>query len=134
MIYFPQEVLNILTQPGLLMEWDPLVKDVSKVTVATTQDVVSISFNCTSIIAKTVCYLRECVGGEINAVYARQVHKLLFDSFVGVDERHLSSGTEEGLLILIKWSLYCKVSILLIVVYKCGPVFHAGRNLNCVEI
>ena len=72
-IYFAQEVINILIQPGLLMEWDPLVKDVSKVTIATTQDVVSISFNCTSIIAKTVCYLRECFGGEINAVYARQV-------------------------------------------------------------
>lgn len=55
------------------MEWDPLVKDVSKVTMAATQDVISVSFNFTSIIARTVCYLRECFGGEINAVYSRQV-------------------------------------------------------------
>lgn len=66
-----QEVINILKQPGLLMEWDPLVKDVSKVTMATTQDVISISFKCTSIIARTVRYLRECFGGEINAIYSR---------------------------------------------------------------
>jgi len=74
-IYFAQEVINILKEPGLLLEWDPLVKDVSKVTMATTQDVISISFNYTSIIARTVCYLRECFGGEINAVYSRQVLK-----------------------------------------------------------
>ncbi|XP_020603397.1 uncharacterized protein LOC110042374 [Orbicella faveolata] len=66
-----REVINILKEPGLLLEWDPLVKDVSKVTMATTQDVISISFNYTSIIARTVCYLRECFGGEINAVYSR---------------------------------------------------------------
>ena len=99
------------------MDWDPLVKDVSKVTMATTQDVISISFNCTSIIARTVCYLRECFGGEINAIYSRQVLKinaLLFDSFLGVDDRHLSSGRR--VTELIKWSksFYCKVSKILL--------------------
>lgn len=76
------------------MEWDPLVKDVSKVTMAATQDVISISFNCTSIIARTVCYLRECFGGEINAIYSRQVLKLLFNSFFG------GADGEEGLILI----------------------------------
>ncbi|XP_078351085.1 uncharacterized protein LOC144635840 isoform X2 [Oculina patagonica] len=66
-----REVINILKQPGLLMEWDPSVKDVSKVTMATNQDVISVSFNCSSIIARTVRQLRECFGGEVNAIYSR---------------------------------------------------------------
>lgn len=93
-ICIAQEVLNILKQPGLLMEWDPLVKDVSKVTMATTQDVISVSFNCTSIIARTVHYLRECFGGEINAIYSRQVYLIKHvtaQCFLRVDDMYFSS-------------------------------------------
>ena len=68
-----QEVINILKQPGLLLEWDPSVKAVSKVTMATNQDVISVYFNCNSFIARTVLHIREIFGGEINAVYSRQV-------------------------------------------------------------
>ena len=100
-IYIAQEVINILKQPGLLMEWDPLVKDVSEVTMAATQDVISISFNCTSIIARTVHYLRECFGGEINAIYSRQVH-LLFNGFWGVVDRHFSR--ERKIYMYLFWS------------------------------
>ena len=86
------------------MEWDPLVKDVSKVTMATAQDVISISFNCTSIIARTVHYLRECFGGEINAIYSRQVHVhvILLNGFFGPDDKHFSSDRKITVLILIK--------------------------------
>ena len=75
------------------MEWDPLVKDVSKVTMATTQDVISVSFNCTSIMARTVHYLRECFGGDINAIYSRQVHliNVTAQCFLHVDDMYFSS-------------------------------------------
>lgn len=66
-----KEVINILKQPDLMMEWDPAVKNISKVTMATDSDVISVSFNCTSLIARVVHQIRESFGGEINAVYSR---------------------------------------------------------------
>lgn len=66
-----KEVINILKQPDLMMEWDPAVKNISKVTMATESDVISVSFNCTSLIARVVHQIREGFGGEINAVYSR---------------------------------------------------------------
>ena len=54
-----------------MTEWDPGVKAVSKVTMATNSDVISVSFNCTSIIARAVHKIRESFGGEINAIYSR---------------------------------------------------------------
>ncbi|CAH3185389.1 unnamed protein product [Porites evermanni] len=66
-----KEVINILKQPDLMMEWDPAVKNISKVAMATDNDVISVSFNCTSLIARVVHQIRESFGGEINAVYSR---------------------------------------------------------------
>ena len=54
-----------------MMEWDPAVKSISKVTMATDSDVISVSFSCTSLIARVVHQIRESFGGEINAVYSR---------------------------------------------------------------
>ena len=54
-----------------MMEWDPAVKNISKVALATDSDVISVSFNCTSLIARVVHQIRESFGGEINAVYSR---------------------------------------------------------------
>ena len=54
-----------------MMEWDPAVKNISKVTMATDCDVISVSVNCTSLIARVVHQIREGFGGEINAVYSR---------------------------------------------------------------
>ena len=68
-----QEVINILKQPGLLVEWDPRVKAITKVTMATNRDVISLSFNCTGIIARFLHRVRSSLGGEIHAIYTRQV-------------------------------------------------------------
>ena len=54
-----------------MMEWDPAVKNISKVTMAADNDVISVSFNCTSLIARVVHRIRESFGGQINAVYSR---------------------------------------------------------------
>lgn len=66
-----QEVINILKQPGLLVEWDPRVKAITKVTMATNRDVISLSFNCTGIIARFLHRVRSSLGGEIHAIYTR---------------------------------------------------------------
>lgn len=66
-----QEVMKVLKQPFLLLEWDPSVKTVSQVTTGNNQDVVSVSFNCSSFLARAVLQLREIFGGETKAVYSR---------------------------------------------------------------
>lgn len=74
-------MINVLKQPGLLTEWDPEVKAVSKVTMATNHDVISVAFDCRSIIARVVRQIRESFGGEINAIYSRQVKLLQLSLF-----------------------------------------------------
>ena len=56
-----------------MTEWDPRVKAVSEVTMATHSNVILVSFNCTGIIARVVHQMRETLGGDINAIYSRQV-------------------------------------------------------------
>ncbi|KAK2568953.1 StAR-related lipid transfer protein 9 [Acropora cervicornis] len=53
----PQEVINVLKQPYLSMEWDPRIKACTKVTTATNHDAISLSFNCTGFIAQ---FLHQC--------------------------------------------------------------------------
>ena len=45
----------------------------SEVTLTGNHDVISVGFNCSSIIARTVHQIRQTFGGELNAVYSRQV-------------------------------------------------------------
>ena len=56
------------------MEWDPAVKTVSKVTMATDHDDISVSFHSASIITTAVQQIRAMFGEEANAVYSRQVN------------------------------------------------------------
>lgn len=55
------------------MEWDPFVKTVSKVSMATDHDVISLSFNCSNIIARAVQQIKEAFGEETKAIFSRQV-------------------------------------------------------------
>ena len=70
--------MKVLKQPFLLLEWDPSVKTVSQVTTGNNQDVVSVSFNCSSFLARAVLQLREMFGGGTKAVYSRQVNSESF--------------------------------------------------------
>lgn len=67
-----QEVIDVLKQPSLLLAWDPHVKKVQKVTVASNHDAISVSFNCSNIFLKIVQNIRDFFGEEVNAIYSRQ--------------------------------------------------------------
>ena len=68
---FLQEVIDVLKQPSLLLAWDPHVKKVQKVTVASNHDAISVSFNCSNIFLKIVQNIRDFFGEEVNAIYSR---------------------------------------------------------------
>ncbi|XP_074630901.1 uncharacterized protein LOC141889499 [Acropora palmata] len=67
----PQEVINVLKQPYLSMEWDPRIKACTKVTTATNHDAISLSFNCTGFIAQFLHQVRLSFGKEVHAIYSR---------------------------------------------------------------
>jgi len=78
--FLEQEVLDVLKKPSLLTEWDAGVKAVSKVTMATNHDVITVSFNCSHIIARVVHQIPESFGLELNAIYSRQVTVIIINS------------------------------------------------------
>jgi len=78
--FLEQEVLDVLKKPSLLMEWDAGVKAVSMVTMATNHDVITVSFNCSHIIARVVHQIRESFGLELNTIYSRQVTVIIINS------------------------------------------------------
>ena len=78
--FLEQEVLDVLKKPSLLMEWDAGVKAVSMVTMATNHDVITVSFNCSHIIARVVHQIPESFGLELNAIYSRQVTVIIINS------------------------------------------------------
>lgn len=69
-----QEVINVLKQPHLSMEWDPRIKACTKVTTATNHDAISLSLNCTGLIAQFLHRVRLSFGKEVHAIYSRQVN------------------------------------------------------------
>ena len=60
-----------------MTEWDPQVKAVSKVTMATHSDVILVSFSCTGIIARVMHQMRGSLGGDKKVIYSRQVSVML---------------------------------------------------------
>ena len=69
--FFSQEVIDILKQPRLLPEWDPQIKSLKNLSAASNHDVISLSFNCSNIFVKTVQYIRDFFGEEVNTVFSR---------------------------------------------------------------
>lgn len=67
-----QEVIDILKQPVLLPQWDPQIKSLKILSAASNRDVISLSFNCSNVFVKTVQYIRDFFGQEVNAVFSRQ--------------------------------------------------------------
>ena len=68
---FPQEVIDVLKQPVLLPQWDPQIKSLKILSAASNRDVISLSFNCSNVFVKTVQYIRDFFGQEVNAVFSR---------------------------------------------------------------
>ncbi|KAK2568546.1 hypothetical protein P5673_006465 [Acropora cervicornis] len=67
-----QEVIDVLKQPVLLPQWDPQIKSLKILSAASNRDVISLSFNCSNVFVKTVQYIRDFFGQEVNAVFSRQ--------------------------------------------------------------